>query len=158
RTLVLNGPLCLERKEECPDCCPLVPRRTICKVRRLSMSPVQRITRQLCLILTPLVLIATVMVGYAPVPAGASSHREAPLISTDPEADGTDFYMFVAPNANDSVTFVASYYPGQLPDGGPNYYHFGDDVLYEIKIDNVGDGKAHIKYQFDFSTTYVKTD
>lgn len=121
------------------------------------MSSTRRLTRQLCALLTPLTLAAALLVAYAPVQVGASSHREAPLISTDPEADATDFYMWVAPDANDKVTFVASYYPGQLPDGGPNYYRFGDDVLYEINIDNVGDGKAHIKYQFDFKTTYLNT-
>ena len=36
---------------------------------------------------------------------------------------------------------------------GRNFYEFGDDVLYEINIDNDGDGIADIVYQFQFTTT-----
>ena len=81
---------------------------------------------------------------------GASSHREAPYISTDPTADATDFYAFTSPDAPDTVTFIANYVPGQLPGAGPNYYKLGDDVLYEINIDNNGDGVEDITYQFRF--------
>src|SRR5919201_886978 len=69
----------------------------------------------------------------------ASSHREAPLISQDPEADNTDLYAFVSPDRPDSVTFVANYIPLEEPNGGPNFNSFGDDVLYAINIDNTGD-------------------
>ncbi len=85
--------------------------------------------------------------------ARASSHREAPLISQDPAADGTDFYMFVSPERPDTVTFIANYYPFEDPAGGPNFYRFGDDVMYAINIDNVGDAKPHIQYQFQYTTT-----
>jgi hypothetical protein len=115
------------------------------------MSPVQRFVRPLCLILTPIVLVATFLVGYGSEPAGASSHREAPLISSDPDADGTDFYMFVSPDRQDTVTFVANYIPFEAPEGAPNFNQFSDDVLYEIHVDNVGDGKSHITYQFKFT-------
>ena len=81
---------------------------------------------------------------------GASSHREAPYISNDPTADATDLYAFTSPDAPDTVTFVANYIPGELPGGGPNYYKFGDDVLYEINIDNDGDGIEDVTYQFRF--------
>ncbi|MEP6871637.1 MAG: DUF4331 domain-containing protein, partial [Anaerolineaceae bacterium] len=81
---------------------------------------------------------------------GASSHREAPYISTDPTADATDFYAFTSPDKPDTVTFIANYVPGQLPGAGPNYYKLGDDVLYEINIDNNGDGVEDITYQFRF--------
>ena len=82
--------------------------------------------------------------------AGASSHREAPYISTDPTADATDLYAFVAPDATDSVTFIANYVPVQVPPSGPNFYKLGDDVLYEINIDNDGDAIEDITYQFRF--------
>jgi hypothetical protein len=82
----------------------------------------------------------------------ASSHREAPLISSDPLADNTDLYAFVSPDKPDTVTIVANFYPGEAPAGGPNFYKFGDDVAYDIHIDNVGDAKAHITYRFNFST------
>ncbi|MBR7830911.1 DUF4331 domain-containing protein [Actinospica sp. MGRD01-02] len=82
-----------------------------------------------------------------------SSHREAPEISKDPVADSTDLYAFVSPDKPDTVTLIANYLPLQGPDGGPNFYEFGDDVLYEIHIDNDGDGRADISYQFEFTTT-----
>ncbi len=82
-----------------------------------------------------------------------SSHREAPQISKDPVADSTDLYAFVSPDKHDTITLIANYIPLQLPSGGPNFYEFGDDVLYEIHIDNNGDGLADISYQFRFTTT-----
>src|SRR4051794_9954483 len=84
--------------------------------------------------------------------ATASSHREAPMISQDPAADNTDLYAFVSPDKPDTVTVIASFYPFEEPAGGPNYFRFGDDVLYEIHVDNVGDAKSHITYQFRFNT------
>jgi hypothetical protein len=82
-----------------------------------------------------------------------SSHREAPEISKDPVADSTDVYAFVSPDDPDTVTLIANYLPLQGPAGGPNFYEFGDDVLYEIHIDNTGDGRADVTYQFRFTTT-----
>ena len=61
-----------------------------------------------------------------------SSHREAPEISKDPVADNTDVYAFVSPDKPDTVTLIANYVPLQAPAGGPNFFEFGDDVLYEI--------------------------
>jgi len=82
-----------------------------------------------------------------------SSHREAPEISKDPVADSTDLYAFVSPDKSSTVTIIANYIPLQLPSGGPNFYEFGDDVLYQIHIDNNGDGRADISYRFRFHTT-----
>ena len=79
-----------------------------------------------------------------------SSHREAPEIAKDAVADSTDLYAFVSPDSPDTVTIIANYVPLQAPDGGPNFYEFGDDVLYAINIDNTGDGYADISYQFRF--------
>jgi uncharacterized protein DUF4331 len=81
-----------------------------------------------------------------------SSHREAPEISKDPVADSTDVYAFVSPDKPDSVTLIANYIPLEGPAGGPNFYEFGDDVLYEIHVDNNGDGKPDVTYQFRFET------
>jgi hypothetical protein len=81
-----------------------------------------------------------------------SSHREAPEISKDPVADSTDVYAFVSPDQPDTVTLIANYIPLQGPAGGPNFYEFGDDVLYEIHIDNDGDAKPDVTYQFRFTT------
>src|SRR5271154_2210462 len=79
-----------------------------------------------------------------------SSHREAPEIAKDPVADSTDLYAFVSPDAAGTVTIIANYIPLEGPAAGPNFYEFGDDVLYEIHIDNNGDGVADVTYQFKF--------
>lgn len=81
-----------------------------------------------------------------------SSHREAPSISKDPVADNTDTYAFVSPDKPDTVTLIMNYIPGEGPAGGPNFYEFGDDVLYEFVIDNDADAEADVTYQFRFST------
>ena len=82
----------------------------------------------------------------------ASSHREAPLIANDPLADNTDLYAFRSPDNPNTITIIASYIPGELPFGGPNYYTFGENVRYEIHVDNdasiPGD---EITYRFTFT-------
>ena len=87
-----------------------------------------------------------------------SSHREAPGISKDPVADSTDVYAFVSPDKPDMVTLIANYVPLQGPAGGPNFYEFGDDVLYSLNVDNNGDGEADVSYQFRFSTKVADED
>jgi Domain of unknown function (DUF4331) len=81
-----------------------------------------------------------------------SSHREAPSISKDPVADNTDTYAFVSPDKPDTVTLIMNYIPGESPAGGPNFYEFGTDVLYEFVIDNDGDAVPNVMYQFRFQT------
>ena len=84
--------------------------------------------------------------------AQASSHREAPLIAKDPLADNTDVYAFRSPDDPNTVTIIANYIPMQLPHGGPNYYHFGDHVVYEIHIDNDASTPGDdIVYRFTFT-------
>src|SRR6187402_2206701 len=81
----------------------------------------------------------------------ASSHREAPLISKDPLADNTDLYAFRSPDDPNTITIIANYIPFELPEGGPNYYTFGENIRYEIHIKNktttAGDD---ITYRFTF--------
>ncbi len=94
------------------------------------------------------------------VPMLASSHGEAPLISMDRFADNTDTYAFRSVEAGREgfVTLIANYIPLQEPSGGPQWFRFDDSVLYEIKIDNTGDGNEDISYQFQFSTQTVNND
>ena len=87
-----------------------------------------------------------------------SSHREAPEISKDPVADSTDLYTFVNPSNPNNVVIIANYVPLESAAGGPNFYEFGDDVLYEINIDNDGDGKANVTYQFTFTNDVTNPD
>jgi hypothetical protein len=81
-----------------------------------------------------------------------SSHREAPAISKDPVADNTDTYAFVSPDAPGTVTIITNYLPLEPPFGGPNFYEFGDDVQYDINVDNDGDGHPNVVYTFAFET------
>src|SRR3984893_12340370 len=81
-----------------------------------------------------------------------SSHREAPEISKDAVADTNHLYAFVSPDEPDTVTIIANYVPLEGPDGGPNFYEFGNDVLYAISIDNDNDGDADIVFEFQFQT------
>ncbi|MEX2464354.1 MAG: DUF4331 family protein, partial [Gaiellaceae bacterium] len=90
--------------------------------------------------------------GPSPQSGTASSHREAPLISEDPSADNTDVYAFVSPDRLDTVTIVANYIPLEEPAGGPNFNAFADDVRYELKVDNTGDGEEDVTYRFRFRT------
>jgi uncharacterized protein DUF4331 len=98
------------------------------------------------------VLAAALVAALAPGGAVASSHREAPLISADPSVDATDLYAFRSPDRPDTVTIVANYIPFEDPAGGPNYYKFDDSAVYDIKVDNTGDGNEDITYRFTFAT------
>lgn len=98
--------------------------------------------------------------------AMASSHREAPFITTSPKVDGTDFYMFRSYEGiqadgtggrSDYVTLLANYQPLQAPYGGPNYFQMDPNALYEIHVDNVGDAVEHITFQFRFKNTLKST-
>jgi len=117
---------------------------------------VQRLTlrasnRHLLLILAALAVsaVALAVVGFSK-PANASSHREAPFISGDPLADATDVYAFRSPNRPSSVTLIANYIPAEEPAAGPNFYKFGNDVLYEINVDNDADARDDLSFQFRF--------
>jgi len=81
----------------------------------------------------------------------ASSHREAPLIANDPLADNTDLYAFRSPDNPNTITIIANYIPAELPFGGPNYHSFGEDIRYEIHIDNdLATPGDDIVYRFTF--------
>lgn len=85
----------------------------------------------------------------------ASSHREAPLIADDPLADNTDLYAFRSPDNPNTVTIIANYVPLQLPQGGPNYYFFGENIRYEIHIDNnAATSGDDIIYRFTFKNVF----
>ena len=100
-----------------------------------------------------LALFLALRLGPSPDAANASSHAEAPLIGQDPRADNTDLYAFVSPDRPGTTTLIANYIPLEAPASGPNFYSFDDSVVYEINIDNTGDGEEDITYQFKFKTT-----
>lgn len=99
--------------------------------------------------------LAVVLVFGSALPSMASSHREAPLIAEDPVADVTDVYAFRSPDATDTVTLIANYLPFEEPAGGPNFYRFGDSVLYEFHVYNNRNHTEDITYQFKFRTTIL---
>ena len=100
------------------------------------------------------ILLAAMFVNLFPYNVFASSHREAPLIANDPLADNTDLYAFRSPDDPNKITIIASYVPGQLPQGGPNYYQFGENIRYEIHIDNnIATKGDDIIYRFSFQKT-----
>ena len=102
--------------------------------------------------------LLSVMLVNTSMPLFASSHREAPMIANDPLADNTDLYVFRSPDDPSKVTIIANYVPLQLPQGGPNYYSFGDNIRYEIHIDNNAADNTfasgdNIVYRFTFNKT-----
>ncbi|GAA0998858.1 DUF4331 domain-containing protein [Acrocarpospora macrocephala] len=95
-------------------------------------------------------LAASSILLLRPAAPSASSHREAPLISGDPRNDNTDVYAFVSPDKTDTVTLIANWIPFEEPNGGPNFYFFDTNSRYNIKIDNDGDAKPDVTYQWTF--------
>jgi hypothetical protein len=97
-------------------------------------------------------LLALLLASFAPSTTWASSHREAPLIANDPLADNTDVYAFRSPDNPNTVTLIACYIPGELPHGGPNFHSFGENIRYEIHVDNnAAVSGDEITYRFTFT-------
>ncbi len=97
-------------------------------------------------------VITFLVIANNPKFVETSSHREAPLISNDPLADNTDVYAFVSPDDPNTVTIIANYIPLELPEGGPNYNTFGENIRYEIHIkNNATTSGDDIAYRFTFS-------
>ena len=98
-----------------------------------------------------LIVLFSALTTAAPGPA-KSSHREAPLITEIPKADGTDFYMFTSyeEGREDYVTFIANYQPLQDAYGGPNYFTMDRDARYDIHVDNDGDAVEDLTFRFQF--------
>ena len=113
----------------------------------------KNLAKKLCLGLAGLSLLFATFA----IPTLAASHGEAPLISMDRFADNTDTYAFRSVEAGREgfVTLIANYIPLQEPSGGPQWFRFDDTVLYDIRIDNTGDGLEDVTYQFRFTTQTV---
>ncbi|MDQ4119963.1 MAG: DUF4331 domain-containing protein [Acidobacteriota bacterium] len=113
--------------------------------------------KSICFNLAQKILVLSLVFTILISPALGSSHREAPLTSFDRPADNTDVYAFRSTEAGRSgfVTIITNFIPFQDPSGGPHFYLFDPTVLYEIKIDNTGDGVEDISYQLQFNTRIV---
>ena len=90
------------------------------------------------------------LAGLGPQSSVASSHREAPLIASDPAADNTDLYAFVSPERPGYVNLIANWIPFEEPNGGPNFYPFATDAAYNINVDSDGDAKADAVFRWTF--------
>jgi hypothetical protein len=115
----------------------------------MTTQPAYRFVGSLFLIVTLVAAALLLLLGTLfsfRQPVAASSHREAPLISKDPFADNTDTYVFISPEDRNNVVFVASWIPLEGPEGGPNYWEWDYNALYDIYIDNDGDASADITY------------
>src|SRR5262245_2648611 len=144
----------------CPTACcssmarPAFPSASPCADIRTSAASVEQavpnsggaLVKRMC----ALFAIVAVCGWFATI--HASSHREAPLISQDPLADNTDVYAFVSPRNPDRVTLIANFIPLEEPSGGPNFFKFDDNVLYEVMVDNDGDAVEDVTFQFRFRT------
>lgn len=99
--------------------------------------------------------LSVIALVCATAPSFGSSHREAPYIAGSPQVDGTDLYMFRSyeTGRQDFVTILANYQPFQDPQGGPNFFMFNPNALYEIHIDNNGNGVEDMTFQFRFKNT-----
>ncbi|QEU95392.1 DUF4331 domain-containing protein [Streptomyces kanamyceticus] len=103
-------------------------------------------------------LTAAGVSALGPGAAEASSHREAPLISGQPQYDNTDVYAFVSPDKPDTTTLVANWIPFEEPAGGPNFYLFPEDAQYDIHIDSDGDAQGDLIYRWTFDTKTKNKD
>lgn len=102
--------------------------------------------------------LAALLILSAIAPAFATSHREAPAVSTQPELDNTDLYAFRSPDRPDTATIVANFLPMEEPASGPLFYQFADNVLYQIFVYNSGNTTPDITYQFRFSTKIINNN
>ena len=111
---------------------------------------IKRLAVGIGLTATALAMLGASVLVTAPA-ADASSHREAPLISKDAFADNTDTYVFVSPENPDNLVLIGSWIPFEAPEGGPNYFEWDENVLYDIHVDNDGDASPDITYTLDAS-------
>ena len=118
------------------------------------MARTKHTLRKLAVMASAAAIGVGLFAGLGPATGGASSHREAPLISNDPQADSTDLYAFVSPDAPNTTTIISNWIPFEEPAGGPNFYAFGEGVRYDVKIDNDHDAVQDLVYRWKFTNHY----
>ncbi|MFI6095796.1 DUF4331 domain-containing protein [Lentzea sp. NPDC051213] len=116
------------------------------------MSTSKRTRLRRGVIAAAVVAVAAAVPTVAITDAGASSHREAPLIAADPLVDNTDVYAFTSPDKPDTVTLIANWFGLQEPNGGPNFYPWATDARYDINIDADGDAVPDKTFRVTFTT------
>lgn len=116
----------------------------------MTSSQPRRERRRLASIVAASATVAAGVLVLHPGVATASSHREAPYITSDPQVDNTDVYAFTSPDSAGTATLIANFSPDQSPGGGPNFYPFATQARYNINVDSNGDGKPDITYRWTF--------
>ncbi len=117
----------------------------------MSLSPRPSVRKRAMVVLTAAATVAGGAALLGPGTSSASSHREAPYISTDPAVDNTDTYAFVSPDDANTVTLIANWAPFSEPAGGPNFFPWATDAAYDVNVDNDGDAKPDITYRWTFN-------
>ncbi|GIF99350.1 DUF4331 domain-containing protein [Catellatospora citrea] len=117
---------------------------------KITLRPRGRRGIPVAVALAACIAVSGGLYALGPGAAGASSHREAPLIAQDPAVDATDLYAFVSPDRPGYVTFVANWVPFQEPNGGPNFYPFATDAQYMINVDSDGDARPDARFRWTF--------
>ena len=110
------------------------------------MTTRRKFLTALCAILAPIILVAAILVASNPTTLVASSHREAPMISRDAFADNTDTYVFIPQGSTSRLVMVGSWIPFEGPEGGPNYWAWDDNVLYDLHVDIDGNATSDVTY------------
>lgn len=122
--------------------------------------PLRRSRRRVTTMLATVgvVVASAAFAGLMPGAAVASSHREAPLIASDPPVDNTDVYAFTSPDKPDTVTLSANWFPFEEPNGGPNFYPWATNAHYDINVDSDGNGKPDMTFRWQFKTQDLRGD
>ncbi|NUT36514.1 MAG: DUF4331 domain-containing protein [Hamadaea sp.] len=107
--------------------------------------------RRITALAAAVLVLAGTAYGLGPSGAGASSHREAPMIAADPAVDNTDLYAFASPDRPGYVTFLMNFAPFSEPNGGPNFFPFATDAAYVLHVDNDGDAREDAVFRWTFS-------
>ena len=116
----------------------------------MALTSRPRVRRRALAVITAAATVAGGAALLGPGSSSASSHRDAPYVSSDPAVDNTDTYAFVSPDDAGTVTLVANWAPFSEPAGGPNFFPWATDAAYDINIDNNGDAKPDITYRWTF--------
>ena len=82
----------------------------------------------------------------------ASDHQDSPLVEMSPRFDVNDVYAFPSPTDASKTVLVLGTSSPITPAQTPSFT-FGnkDQELYQLKIDNTGDAREDLVFQFTFT-------